>query len=89
MSVNILYRVEGATLPSSTSVKGTPLTNNEIDGNFKSVKNAIEGLQTQVGTATIDLTGVQDGAVLVYSSADQKLVPTKQLSNQTIDAGQF
>jgi len=37
---NLLYRVStNAAVPVSTSAKGTPLTNAEIDGNFKSIND--------------------------------------------------
>lgn len=46
MTVNIKYRASNPVLPTETTVKGTPLTNEEIDGNFKSVKDAVESLQS-------------------------------------------
>lgn len=47
---NLLYRESTTpTLPSSTSAKGSPLTNQELDANFKSLNDAkLEGI---VGTA--------------------------------------
>jgi len=44
MAVNIKYRSSNPVVHGETAVKGSPLSNEEIDGNFKSVKDAIEGL---------------------------------------------
>jgi hypothetical protein len=48
MAVNITYRSDTQTVPPNTSVKGSPLTNAEIDGNFKSVKDSIESLEVSI-----------------------------------------
>ena len=46
MTVPIKYRISSvATKPSADSVKGVPLTSLEIDGNFRSIKDAIEALE--------------------------------------------
>jgi hypothetical protein len=50
MTVNITFRGSGAIAPTSTTIKGIPLTNAEIDGNFSSVKTAIEQIQTQANS---------------------------------------
>ena len=50
----IKYRTSAtAPVPSSTGVKGTPLTNLEIDGNFRSIKEDLDSkaTTTQVNTA--------------------------------------
>ena len=48
-TVNILYReTTTPNLPSVSSAKQAPLTNREIDGNFKSIANAIETIGTNV-----------------------------------------
>ena len=45
MATNILFRrTLSPTVPNTTSVKGSPLTSSEIDGNFKSVKDAIDDI---------------------------------------------
>lgn len=45
MPTNILFRrTLSPTVPSATTVKGSPLTSSEIDGNFKSVKDAIDNI---------------------------------------------
>jgi hypothetical protein len=51
---NLLYRTStSATTPSSTSAKGSPLTNLEIDGNFKSVNDDLSSKITSDGSATL------------------------------------
>jgi hypothetical protein len=42
MTANITYRLGVGTPPASTTVKGAPLNNTEIDGNFKSILNDID-----------------------------------------------
>jgi hypothetical protein len=41
MAANIKYRTGSPSVPNSTSVKGAPLTNEEIDGNFKSLLDEV------------------------------------------------
>jgi hypothetical protein len=56
--VNIKYREStSATVPGSTTAKGTPLTNLEMDGNLKSIKDNIE-LLTENTSITADNTNV-------------------------------
>ena len=60
---NLLFRASStATTPSSTSVKSAPLTNLEIDGNFKSVNDDLADKPTLTGTGatgtwSISVTG--------------------------------
>lgn len=42
MTTNVTYRDAGAVVPTSTTVKGAPLSNSEIDGNFKSLVNSVD-----------------------------------------------
>jgi len=37
----------------------------------------------------VDLTGIQDGSLLTYSSLTSKWQATNTLNNQTLEAGQF
>lgn len=40
---NIIYRIsDSADIPSATAVKNSPLTNLEVDGNFRSLKESLE-----------------------------------------------
>jgi hypothetical protein len=55
MTAHIKYRESGASAPLSTTVKGSPLTNSEIDGNFKSVVDEIAAVQTSAGTTQSNL----------------------------------
>ena len=48
---NITYRNSATpTIPSSTTVKGTLLTFDEVDGNFKSLDTAIQAVASIVPT---------------------------------------
>ena len=48
---NIKYRITTTPeVPATTSAKGTPLTSVEIDGNFKSLSNAIDTTDTNVSS---------------------------------------
>ena len=40
-------------------------------------------------SADIDITGLQDGGMLVYNAATQKWVATNLLEKQIFEAGQF
>lgn len=52
---NLTYRVSTTpTVPTSNTAKGSPLTNGEIDGNFKSLSQEIDSTNTVVaGKAAI------------------------------------
>lgn len=53
---NIIYRVtDSATIPVADVVKNSPLTNSEVDGNFRSIK---EDLATKAPTNNPALTGI-------------------------------
>lgn len=41
------------------SVKGSPLTNNEVDGNFTALNSEISTLETDLGTAQTDISTLQ------------------------------
>lgn len=58
MTVNVTYREAGAVVPGATTIKNSPLSNGEIDGNFKSVKDAVEVLSTASGAGLIGVTPV-------------------------------
>jgi len=50
---NLLYRLSStATTPTSTAVKNAPLTNLEIDANFKSLDDAVSSASTTLSNAT-------------------------------------
>ena len=42
MTTNVTYRDVGAVVPISTTVKGAPLSNAEIDGNIKSLVDSVD-----------------------------------------------
>lgn len=55
MPVNVTYREAGAVVPGATTIKNSPLSNGEIDGNFKSVKDAVEVLSTTGGAGLVGI----------------------------------
>lgn len=65
MTTNVTYRDAGAVVPISTTVKGAPLSNSEIDGNFKSMVDSVDAkvdssdLAAPGGAA---LVGADDGS---------------------------
>lgn len=71
MPANILYRDSTTpTVPVTTSAKGLPLTNLEIDGNFKSVANAISTAETTVSNLTTTVNNKAEVSdVLAFSIA--------------------
>ena len=56
MAVNIKYRALNPVVHAETSVKGSPLSNEEIDGNFKNMKDAVEVIQGAGGAAAVGFT---------------------------------
>ena len=62
MAVNIKYRSSNPVVHGETAVKGAPLSNEEIDGNFKSVKDAIDSFGASTGSSLVGYDGgtVQD-----------------------------
>jgi Pectate lyase superfamily protein len=66
MATNIKYRQSStAPLPSGTTTKGAPLTSLEIDGNFRSLKESIEGESSRIDD--IILNGI--GSILARHTA--------------------
>lgn len=67
---NILYRESTTpTTPGSTTAKGTPLTNLEVDGNLKSIN---DGLATKASLVANTFTGAQNlayGTVASHATA--------------------
>jgi len=74
---NLLYRVStGPAVPGSTSAKGTPLTNAEIDGNFKSINNDLADKPS--------LNGSYANPAWITSLAETKVLPS-----QTTHTGKY
>lgn len=63
MAVNIKYRAPNPVVHGETSVKGAPLSNEEIDGNFKNMKDAVDAIQGTGGAASVGFTPAGTGAV--------------------------
>jgi hypothetical protein len=56
---NLLYRTSAsATTPTSTTVKNAPLTNLEVDGNFKSINDDLANKPTLVGGGASGTWGI-------------------------------
>jgi hypothetical protein len=86
---NLLYRVSiSPAVPGSTSAKGTALTNAEIDGNFKSIDNALTSTNSAVAAVIPTQTGnsgkylTTNGTIVSWSSVDA-------LPLQTSNAGKY
>lgn len=73
MTVNVTYREAGAVVPGATTIKNSPLSNGEIDGNFKSVKDAVEVLSTGAGAGLIGVTPVGGVAATTVQGAIAEL----------------
>lgn len=73
MTVNVTYREPGAVVPGSTTIKNSPLSNAEIDGNFKAVKEAVEVLSTTGGAALIGIAPVGGVAATTVQAAISEL----------------
>lgn len=68
---NITYRVSDApTLPGASTVKSAPLTNLEVDANFKVLDNGINSTNTAVSSLTTVVSTKADVSdVLAFSIA--------------------
>lgn len=78
---NLLYRVSSTpTIPSSSSVKNAPLTNLEVDANFKSLSDAIDTAISGVPS----LTGSYSNPSWITSLSETKVLPS-----QTGNAGKY
>lgn len=88
MTVNVTYREAGAVVPGATTIKNSPLSNGEIDGNFKSVKDAVEVLSTSAGAGLIGATPVGDVVATTVQAAIAELDSEKvSLSVLTDNSG--
>jgi hypothetical protein len=49
-----------------------------------------QGLSTNIsGAPDVDITDLQDGSLLIYSAQEQKWVANTQLTNQSLESGQY
>lgn len=87
MTVNVTYREAGAVVPGATTIKNSPLSNGEIDGNFKSVKDAVEVLSTSAGAGLVGFAPTGDIAATTVQGAiaelDSEKVNTANLAAPT------
>ena len=76
--INILYRNSTTpTVPATTSAKGTILTYDELDGNFRSIK---DGIETHTGA-----TGAAHGAATTLVNGFMTTTQVGQLNTATSD----
>lgn len=89
MAANITYRFSlTPTVPASTTVKSSPLTNEEVDGNFKSIVNDIASLRTGSGvsgTWSISISGNAATATSATTASTVTTIPT--LSGDVTNTG--
>lgn len=69
---NLTYRASlTPTLPGSTTLKNAPLTNLEVDANFKSLNDGIQTLDTAVSakasTAYVDATAASQALAMAIA----------------------
>lgn len=74
MAVNIKYRAPNPVVHTDTTIKNSPLSNEEIDGNFKNVKDAIEVIQSADGAAAVGFTPTGTVAATNVQSAINEVV---------------
>lgn len=77
---NIIYRTSiTPAVPTSTIAKGTPLTNLEVDGNFRSLKEAVDLVQP---TASPSFTGVPTVPTASVGTNTDQIASTGFVINQ-------
>ena len=81
---NLTFRVANPTAPTNTTTKNSPLTNNEIDGNFKSLEDA--KFEKSGGTITGAVTVTGDvSATNFNSTSDARLKTDLQEVESALD----
>ncbi len=66
---NLIYRESTtATIPSTTSLKGSPLSNLEIDGNFRSINSHLSTHDTNISSITYDLSVINNNINTINST---------------------
>lgn len=65
---NLTYRTSPQTAPAATTVKSTPLTHEEMDGNWKSLDSAVTAVDTKTQFVNRVLTGLSGTNVLTATS---------------------
>ena len=84
---NLLYRTSTTpTTPSATSAKSAPLTNLEVDGNFKSVDNDL-GTKVSTGNITQTVAGTKTFSNAVILTTAGTLVTHAVRADREISSG--
>lgn len=71
---NLTYRTSLQTAPAATTVKSTPLTHEEMDGNWKSLDSAVTAVDTKTQFVNRVLTGLSGTNVLTATSTPTSTV---------------
>lgn len=90
MTTNVTYRDAGVVVPTSTTVKGAPLSNSEIDGNFKSMVDSVDAKVDSTDLAApggAALVGADTG--LTYAAGTVGAMLKSQQSSITTLSGQI
>jgi len=85
--VNLIYRSSStASKPAGTSVKSAPLTNLEIDGNFKSIQDGINTILDGTSSlASPSLTGIPTAPTAAVNTNTTQLATTAFVIAQIAD----
>lgn len=80
---NLIYRTtDAAPIPEQTAVKNSPLTNSEVDGNFRSIK---EDLDSKAPTNNAGLTGIPTAPTAPFGT-DTTQIATTEFVQDAVDA---
>ena len=80
---NLIYRTtDAAPIPEQTAVKNSPLTNSEVDGNFRSIK---EDLDSKAPTNNAGLTGIPTAPTAPFGT-DTTQIATTEFVRDAVDA---
>lgn len=80
---NLIYRTtDAAPIPAQTAVKNSPLTNSEVDGNFRSIK---EDLDSKAPTNNAGLTGIPTAPTAPFGT-DTTQIATTEFVQDAVDA---
>ncbi len=82
MTTHIKFRQSITSKPTTTSVKDTPLTNVEIDGNFHSIQDSIDSIESNGWVTT---TRIADNQVTEQKLANNAVTTSKIADSQVTE----